>query len=70
MTGWSVSPYPLQQEKREKFTREKIWELTFTWYQMNTIKIVSTTVEPPNKRYFEAKSFVPCREVVPISEVK
>ena len=29
-----------------------------------------TTVEPPNKRHFGAKRFVPCREVVPISEVK
>ena len=28
------------------------------------------TVEPPNKGYFEANSFVPCKEVVPISEVK
>ena len=30
----------------------------------------STTVEPPNKGHFGANSFVPCREVVPISEVK
>ena len=28
------------------------------------------TVEPPNKGHFGANSFVPCREVVPISEVK
>ena len=27
------------------------------------------TVEPPNKGHFGANSFVPCREVVPISEV-
>ena len=26
------------------------------------------TVEPPNKGHFGANSFVPCREVVPISE--
>ena len=26
------------------------------------------TVEPPNKGHFRANSFVPCREVVPISE--
>ena len=30
----------------------------------------SSTVEPPNKGHFGANSFVPCREVVPISEVK
>ena len=30
----------------------------------------STTVEPPNKGHFGGNSFVPCREVVPISEVK
>ena len=28
------------------------------------------TVEPPNKGHFEANRFIPCREVVPISEVK
>ena len=28
------------------------------------------TVEPPNKGHFGANSSVPCREVVPISEVK
>ena len=28
------------------------------------------TVEPPNKGHFGAKSLVPCREVVPISEVE
>ena len=28
------------------------------------------TVEPPNKGHFGANSFVLCREVVPISEVK
>ena len=28
------------------------------------------TVELPNKGHFGANSFVPCREVVPISEVK
>ena len=27
------------------------------------------TVEPPNKGHFGANSFVPCREVFPISEV-
>ena len=31
---------------------------------------VSCTVEPPNKGHFGANSFVPCREAVPISEVK
>ena len=30
--------------------------------------IVGNTVEPPNKGHFGAKSFVPCREVVPTSE--
>ena len=30
----------------------------------------SYTVEPLNKGRFGANSFVPCREVVPISEVK
>ena len=28
------------------------------------------TVEPPNKGHFRGNNFVPCREVVPISEVK
>ena len=28
------------------------------------------TMEPPNKGHFGANSFVPCREVAPISEVK
>ena len=28
------------------------------------------TVEPPNKGHFGGNNFVPCREVVPISEVK
>ena len=31
---------------------------------------VRGTVEPPNKGHFGANSFVPCREVVCISEVK
>ena len=31
---------------------------------------VNTGVEPLNKGHFGANSFVPCREVVPISEVK
>ena len=33
------------------------------------VYLVTITVEPPNKGHFEANSFVPCREVVPISEV-
>ena len=32
--------------------------------------LVRYTVEPPNKGHFGANSFVACREVVPISEVK
>ena len=28
------------------------------------------TVKPPNKGHFDANCFVPCREVVPIAEVK
>ena len=32
--------------------------------------VLKTTVEPLNKGHYEAKDFVPCREVVPISEVK
>ena len=28
------------------------------------------TVEPPNKGHFGGNNFVPCREVVPFSEVK
>ena len=28
------------------------------------------TVKPPNKGHYVAKDFVPCREVVPISEVE
>ena len=34
------------------------------------VRILSevNTVEPPNKGHFGANSFVPCREVVPISE--
>ena len=35
-----------------------------------SLGIVTNTVEPPNKGHFGANSFVPCREVVPISEVK
>ena len=31
---------------------------------------VHNTVGPPNNGHFGANSFVPCREVVPISEVK
>ena len=31
--------------------------------------IIVNTGEPPNKRHFGGNSFVPCREVVPISEV-
>ena len=34
------------------------------------LKITVYAVEPPNKGHFGANSFVPCREVVPISEVK
>ena len=33
-------------------------------------KVSNGTVEPPNKGHYGAKDFVPCREVVPISEVK
>ena len=32
--------------------------------------VIYNTVEPPNKGHFGANSFVPCREVGPISEVK
>ena len=31
---------------------------------------ISITVEPPNKGHYGANDYVPCREVVPISEVK
>ena len=34
------------------------------------MRIAVYTVEPPNKGHFGANNFVPCREVVPISEVK
>ena len=46
-----------------------------THYYYSVVKVVphrrdfETTVEPPNKEHFGANSFVPCREVVPISEV-
>ena len=33
-------------------------------------KIVWDTVEPPYKGHYGTNDFVPCREVVPISEVK
>ena len=33
-------------------------------------RVFGCTVEPPNKGHFGANSFVPCGEVVPISEVK
>ena len=36
----------------------------------NTFALISSTVEPPNKGHFGANGFVPCREVVPFSEVK
>ena len=34
-----------------------------------TLGTVRITVEPPNKGHFGGNNFVPCREVVPISEV-
>ena len=34
------------------------------------VLVISGTVEPLNKGHFGANSFIPCREVVPISEVK
>ena len=40
--------------------------LSFTEHDLHTIY----TVEPPNRGHFGANSFVPCREVVLISEVK
>ena len=36
---------------------------------VNVLPKTYITVEPPNKGHFEANSFIPCREVVPISEV-
>ena len=42
----------------------------FTGSNCIRLVMVLTTVEPPKKGHFEANSFVPCREVVPISEVK
>ena len=36
---------------------------------MNTM-FGQNTVEPPNKGHFGANSFVPCREVIPVLEVK
>ena len=33
-------------------------------------KVRMYTVEPLNKGHFGANSFIPCREVVPISDIK
>ena len=38
--------------------------------QVTTGSMSNITVESPNKGHFGANSFVPCKEVVPISEVK
>ena len=42
----------------------------FSGMEVETASRHVYTVEPPNKGHFGANSFVPCREVVPISEVK
>ena len=39
-------------------------------YVNEKLSVWHNTVEPPNKGHFGGNNFVPCREVVPISEVK
>ena len=38
--------------------------------QVDKMGMYNNTVEHPNKVHFGGNNFVPCREVVPISEVK
>ena len=44
------------------------FKLLMAW--AHTLLAYTTAVEPSNKGHFGANSFVPCREVVPISDVK
>ena len=54
-------PDPSLQERKGVFATDKFLVLLF----FND----GITVKPLNKGHFGANSFVPCREVVPISEV-
>ena len=62
-----------------RFTMCRQWLPPISWSsqdnpsqcsQLHLTVILRYTVEPPNKGHFGANSFVPCREVVSISEVK
>ena len=56
---WKEQKKSISQEDLQRLEgrKRKRWERLYT-------------VEPPNKGHLGANSFVPCREVLPISEVK
>ena len=59
LKGWNIA-YIVGSQRVKKIPQK----------HLPTICSQANTVEPPNKGHFGANSFVPCREVVPISEVK
>ena len=46
-----------------------IYYISVSIYTVLIHRWILYTVEPPNKGHFGVSAFVPCREVVPISEV-
>ena len=50
-------------------TNQLAMPLKSTLSRQKSCYVCTSTVEPPNKGHFGANRFVPCREVVPISEV-
>ena len=49
---------------------EIVYTVTATGECLSYPSKLPYTVEPPNKGHYGANDFVPCREVVPMSEVK
>ena len=74
---WCVCPPPPRLAGNDESLPKKQMEVLSDILKsafFNSVKDVSEctcvyTVEPPNKGQFGANSFVPCRVVVPISEV-
>ena len=64
------TPFPIDSKNIVSQTCKKSVCVTNRFLQHNRIILSLYTVEPPNKGHFGTNGFVPCREVVPISEVK
>ena len=65
MSQWSTTPHRYTCVMQAKYNLKKF---SVRSYEIAKGLLQYYTVEPPNKGHYGANDFVPCREVVPISE--